>query len=151
MRVRAPRDFAAGLLFVALGAAALVIGADYRPGTALNMGPGYFPRIVGGCLAGLGLLVVLGSLRGQGPALERWHLRPLLLVLGAVLAFGWLLERFGLVAAVAALASVSALAQEDRRPWEVPALIGALSLIAWLVFVRGLDLPIPLWPGSGGA
>ena len=72
-------------------------------------------------------------------------------VLGAVLAFGWLLERFGLVAAVAALASVSALAQEDRRPWEVPALIGALSLIAWLVFVRGLDLPIPLWPGSGGA
>jgi len=115
------------------------------------MGPGYFPRIVGACLAGLGGLVVLGSLRAQGPALERWHLRPLVLVLGAVLAFGWLLERFGLIAAVAALASVSALAQEDRRPWEVPALIVALSLIAWLVFVRGLDLPIPLWPGSGGA
>jgi len=148
--VRAPRDFAAGLLFVALGALALVIGADYRPGTALNMGPGYFPRIVGACLAGLGAFVVLGSLRVQGPGLERWHLRPLVLVLGAVLAFGWLLEGFGLIAAVAALASISALAQGERRLWEVPALIFALSLIAWLVFVRGLDLPIPLWPGSGG-
>ena len=149
--MRAPRDFAAGLMFVALGALALLIGADYRPGTALNMGPGYFPRIVGACLAGLGVLVVLGSLRVQGPGLERWHLRPLVLVLGAVLAFGWLLEGFGLIAAVAALASVSALAQKERRLWEVPALILALSLIAWLVFVRGLDLPIPLWPGSGGA
>jgi hypothetical protein len=138
-------------LFVALGALALLIGADYRPGTALNMGPGYFPRIVGACLAGLGALVVLASLRVQGPGLERWQLRPLVLVLGAVLAFGWLLEGFGLIAAVAALASVSALAQKERRLWEVPVLILALSLIAWLVFVRGLDLPIPLWPGSGGA
>jgi hypothetical protein len=133
-----------------LGAAALVIGADYRPGTALSMGPGYFPRIVGIGLAGLGALVVLTSLRMRGPGLERWHLRPLVLVLGAVLAFGWLLERFGLLAAVAVLAIVSALAQDDRRPWEVPVLVLALAFIAWLVFVRGLDLPIPLWPGSGG-
>ena len=54
---RLSRDVAAGLLFVAIGVAALVAGSDYRSGTLLNMGPGYFPRIVSALMIVLGALV----------------------------------------------------------------------------------------------
>lgn len=148
--MRAPKDFAAGMLFVAIGAAALFIGADYRLGTLLNMGPGYFPRIIGILLLGLGVIVALTSLRVQGGPLEAWRLRPLVLVLGAIVAFGWMLERFGLFAAIGGLILLSGFAQTGRRFWEIPVLIGVLGLVAWLVFILGLGLPIALWPEGGG-
>ncbi len=50
--IRNPRDFYAGLLFVAFGAVALVIVQAYAIGTAARMGPGYFPRLFGIMLAG---------------------------------------------------------------------------------------------------
>ena len=45
--VRSPKDFVAGLMFIAIGIAAIVIASNYTLGTAARMGPGYFPRILG--------------------------------------------------------------------------------------------------------
>ena len=53
--IRHPKDFLAGLIFVAFGIAAIVLGSGYPLGTAARMGPGYFPRILGI------LLIVLGG------------------------------------------------------------------------------------------
>ena len=52
--IRHPKDFFAGLLFIAFGIAAIVIGSNYALGTAARMGPGYFPRILGILLIALG-------------------------------------------------------------------------------------------------
>ena len=52
--IRNPKDFWAGVLFVAFGTAAIVIAPSYPLGTAARMGPGYFPRMLGI------LLIVLG-------------------------------------------------------------------------------------------
>ena len=38
-RIRDPKDFWAGLLFVAVGIAAIVLGSRYTLGTAARMGP----------------------------------------------------------------------------------------------------------------
>src|SRR6266404_5118301 len=46
-KIRNPKDFAAGLMFVAFGVAAIAIGSGYPLGVAARMGPGYFPRILG--------------------------------------------------------------------------------------------------------
>ena len=52
--IRHPKDFFAGLLFIAFGIAAIAIGSNYPLGTAARMGPGYFPRILGILLIALG-------------------------------------------------------------------------------------------------
>lgn len=149
--VRAPRDFYAGALLAATGIAALVIGRGYRLGTLLSMGPGYFPRIIGVLLTGLGVAVLLSSLRLQGESLAPWRLRPLVLVLVSIVLFGWTLERFGLVVAAVLLVVVACFADRSRKVSETLAVAAVLTLIAWLVFVKGLEMPLLVWPEFGVA
>ena len=40
--VRHPKDFFAGLIFVAFGLAAVIVGSNYSLGSAARMGPGIF-------------------------------------------------------------------------------------------------------------
>ena len=42
--LRGNKDFLAGLLLLAIGIAAATIARDYPMGSAMRMGPGYFPR-----------------------------------------------------------------------------------------------------------
>lgn len=149
LQLRTPRDVLAGVAFVIIGGAALAIGADYRTGTLLSMGPGYFPRVVSGLLLLLGILILLIGLRGRRAEPEAWQIRPSLLVLGGIVAFGLSLERLGLVVAVTLLAVISALAERDRGVVETIALAAGLNLIAWLVFVKALGLPLAVWPAIG--
>ncbi len=144
--VRAPGDFWAGAIFAGAGIAALLLGRSYRLGTLLSMGPGYFPRMVGILLTILGVATIGASLRGRGEPSEVWRWRPIVLILASVLLFGWTLERFGLVVASALLVLVACFAERERRVWEAIAVATALTFIAWLVFVKGLEMPLLVWP-----
>ena len=42
--IRNPKDFWAGLVYIAFGVAAILIALKYPVGSAGRMGPGYFPR-----------------------------------------------------------------------------------------------------------
>jgi putative tricarboxylic transport membrane protein len=151
MRIASPKDFWAGLLFGGLGLfVALYAATHYKLGTAVRMGPGYFPTWVGGLVALLGLVLVVRSLRLSGPRLPRLHLRPTLLVLGASIAFGYLLKPLGLVLASVLLVVVGAAGGHEFRWREVPWLAAALAAFAVAVFVYGLELPFPLWPEAFG-
>ena len=57
---------------------------------------------------------------------------------------GVLLERFGLVPSVVAMTFVGALAEPSPRWLRVAAISVLLVGFAWLVFVAGLDLRLPL-------
>jgi hypothetical protein len=148
--IRAPADFMAGALFVAVGTAALVVGRDYRMGSLLSMGPGYFPRIVSVLLVGFGLLVMVNGLRTQGAMPDRPLLRPLVLVLAAVASFGLGIESLGLVLSTALLVALSCAAQPGRSWLEAGLLAAGLSLVGWAVFVKGLGLTFPVWPQAAG-
>ena len=76
--IRNPKDFWAGVLFVAFGTAAMVIGGATRWARAARMGPGYFPRMLGF------LLIVsrrrswsLRALKLRGAPLQMRNLKPL--------------------------------------------------------------------------
>src|SRR4051812_22080743 len=84
------QDFWCGIFFIALGAIAVVSAHAYPMGSALQMGPGYFPTWLGGILIGIGAVVGgLGLRRSAHPnedaALGEWAFRPWL-VLTATLA-----------------------------------------------------------------
>ena len=51
MRIRSPKDFWAGLIFVAIGAAFILLAMQYRYGDMHRMGPAMFPTLVGALLA----------------------------------------------------------------------------------------------------
>jgi hypothetical protein len=146
MRIRSQRDFAAGLIFIAIAAFFIVTATNYQLGTINRMGPGYFPIMVGGVLAVLGAVILLRSLVLDGPPIERIGLRPLLLCAASVALFGVTLVHLGLVAAIVALVIVGAMADKGSRPLEVILLAIFLAAFSVAVFVYLLGLPLQVWP-----
>ena len=147
MRIRNQTDFAAGILALAFGVFVAVYAAvNYKLGTAVRMGPGYFPTWIGGLVALLGAVLAVRSLRFDGPRVSGLALRPIVLVVGASILFGYALKPLGLVAATVLLVVISALGGREFRWREVLPLAVALAVFASLVFVTGLGLPFPLWP-----
>ena len=144
--IRHPKDFFAGLLFVAFGIGALVIGSNYALGTAARMGPGYFPRILGILLIALGALLALRALRLQGEPVPAFKWRPTLVVLGSVVVFGTVVEQLGLaVSTVGLIVGASAASHEFR--WKEALVSGVFfAALAIGVFVLGLKLQLPIWP-----
>ena len=147
-RNRDRKDFAAGLMFIGIGAF-FAIGAQYYPmGSAVRMGPAYFPTVVGWILIALGLMVFIRSFFLQGEPLTKMNLRPLIFILGAVVAFGLLLKVAGLAVSSIVVMIVSAVGGWDFR-WKEQ-LINAVFLAALNIgtFYYGLGLPFKLWPWS---
>jgi hypothetical protein len=144
--IRNPRDFFAGLLFVAFGIAALVISQSYALGSASRMGPGYFPRLLGILLVALGALQSLLSFRSAEPSEGNWHWRPLLVVLASVAVFSALAPWLGVVIASLVLVFISSAASTEFK-WKEALVSGAIQgFAAVAVFIYGLGLPLPVWP-----
>jgi Tripartite tricarboxylate transporter TctB family len=147
-RVRDPRDFWAGVLFVGAGLFAVVGARRYPFGTTAAMGPGYFPTVLGWVLVGIGVVVSGRSLRPSKPlaTVGAIRARPLVLVLAAVIVFGVALPRLGLAVASILLVAVSRTAAAGFRWVEVLVFAAALTAFCAAVFVWGLEMPMTLWP-----
>ena len=144
--IRHPKDFFAGLLFIAFGIAANAIGTNYALGTAARMGPGYFPRILGLLLIGLGLALSLRALRLSGPKVPAFKWRPLVIVLGSVSIFGLIVNYAGVVVSTMFLIVASSAASHEFRLRESFLAGAVLAALAVGVFVIGLKLQLPIWP-----
>jgi hypothetical protein len=148
MRIRSPKDFWAGLVFVAIGVGFILLSRQYRLGDLHRMGPAMFPTLVGGLLAALGAVIALRSFVFDGEPVPRLYARPIGVTLLAIVLFGAALQWLGLVAAIAALVLVGAYAAKDVRPLENAALAVVMIVFSVAVFVFLLGLPLPLWPSS---
>jgi hypothetical protein len=146
MRIRAPKDFWAGVMFCAFAAVALIAARGYSLGSAGRMGPGYFPLLLGLALAGLGVVLVVRSIVIDGEPLPRFHVLPLAIIAVAVCLFGLAIEPLGLVISLAILVALAACAGLQFRPIETVALAVALIVFSVGVFVYALGLPLPVWP-----
>ncbi len=108
MRIRAPKDFWAGVMFCGFAAVAILAARGYSLGTAGKMGPGYFPLLLGLVLALLGLILIGRSLAIDGEAVPAIHVAPIAIIAGAVALFGVMIEPFGVVVSLAVLTLVTA-------------------------------------------
>jgi hypothetical protein len=143
--IRSPKDFWAGLLYAAFGAAAVVIARDYGMGSSSRMGPAYFPTVLGSLLLLIGLVSLVRSFFVAGEPIGAIAWKGLLLVTLATILFGVLLRPAGLVAALIALILVSAAASiKFRYDWRALTMMCGLILFCAMVFVKGLGLPVRL-------
>ncbi len=143
------RDAMSALAVFCLGAFAIVEGVSYRLGELRNIGPGTFPVIVGTLLVLSGLLIVAEGLAGSNhkdmPEAEAAPVRVLVFVCAALLAFAFLMPRFGTVPAIVACVILAANADGSLRLWQVVALAFGMAAFCTVVFVYLLNLPLELW------
>ena len=144
------KDFLAGLVFLAFGLAAMAIAdRDLPMGTAMRMGPGNFPVLLGGIL---GLFGIYLAARGLGwpektPRRVAWEWRPVTCIVASMLIFGFLLPRLGLIPALVAMFFVAAFGGREFRFREVLVLTVVMTALAVGVFVVLLKLPFQVFPG----
>jgi putative tricarboxylic transport membrane protein len=151
VKIKSPKDFWAGLMFIGFGLFAAVWAyANYQMGTAVRMGPAYFPIMLGGLLALLGLAIFVQSFAVEGPPIPAMNLRPLVMISVGSVVYGYIMKPAGLVLATAALVYISAFGGHEFKWREVTVLYVVLIVFSVLVFVKGLTLPFPLWPAFLG-
>jgi hypothetical protein len=142
------KDFWGGAMLIAVGLAAMAVSRNYALGTALRMGPGYFPTVLGGVIALFGLHLAVRGLRGAGERIEGgWSPRALIVVPLSFVLFGLLIDRAGFVPAVAAVIVASAAAGRQFRFLEAALVALTLTALCVAVFIWGLGLPYPLIAG----
>jgi hypothetical protein len=147
LKIRAPKDFWSGVMFIGVGGFFMLWATThYQMGTAVRMGPAYFPAVLGGLLVFLGAIVLMQSLAMYGPPVPRFAFKPLVLISFAGVIFGYTMKPLGLVGATAALVFLSAFGGHEFNWKEVTILYIVLIVFSVLVFVKGLTLPFPLWP-----
>ena len=146
MRIRSQKDFWCGVIFLAIGIAFMVLAREYRFGTAARMGPGFFPMLLGGLLAALGLTLAVPALLRDGENFPRLHMQPMLMLLASIVVFALLLQPLGFVLAALVLILIGGFADADLRLAESAALAIFLTAFSVGVFVLVLGLPLTLWP-----
>ena len=142
---KARKDLLAGAVFAGFGLAFAITSATYDIGTPLRMGPGFFPLVLGGILVVLGIsIAVKGLVAGEGGDLGAVPWRALVLLVAAILFFGFTVRDLGLAPALFVTVLLAALAGRGARV--VPSLLIAASLTALsvVIFLGALQLPLPL-------
>ena len=148
-RDRDRKDFNAGIMYIAIGAFFAGFATNYPMGSAVRMGPAYFPTILGAMLVTLGLLLVFRSFfmhGGERPSKTHWQ--PLVGILGAVLLFAFLIDRTGLILASAVTMVACSLGGWDFK-WKEQVVNSVVMTAAVVgIFYFGLGLPFRLFPWS---
>ena len=149
MKIKSQRDFWAGLMFVVVGTIFAVGATNYSMGTSARPGAGYFPLMLSVIMAILGAIVLFKSLTiesSNGDPIGSIAFKPLLIIVAAIVVFGLLLERLGMVVTVPILIIMASMAGDEFKWRGVLISVVVLTIGCWLVFILGLKLTIPLWP-----
>jgi hypothetical protein len=142
--IRSAKDFWTGVIYIFFGSSAFLIARDYGMGTALKMGPGYFPTVLGALLTLIGIISLIRSFLEPGDPIGRFTFKGLLLVVGSTLVFGFIVREAGLAIALPILVIMSASASVHFRWGPSLALAAGLTVFCVLVFLKGLGVPLPI-------
>ncbi len=149
MKIKSQKDFWSGLMFLALGLAFAWGSFSYSFGSSARPGPAYFPFGLGVLLSIMGALVWFSSVTVEtedGDPIGAIAWKPLVIITGAVVMFGLILPRLGLIISLPLLIIVSALAGDEFHWKDSVVSVVVLTLGSWLIFIKGLNLVLPLWP-----
>ena len=149
--IRAPKDFCAALIYLGIGLGAIYMGTELPMGTAMKMGPAYFPTVLGWLLSFIGLIALIRSFVSKGEPVPAFAWRPLLLITVATVVFGLVVRGAGLVVALPLFVVMTAYASVKFRWGWALALAAVSTVFCALVFVKGLGVPLQLigrWFGA---
>jgi hypothetical protein len=149
LKIKSERDFWSGLMFIAVGLGFAGGSLNYNFGTSAKPGPGFFPFGLGIMLAVLGAVVLFKALTIEtegGDPVGAIPWRPLILVTLSVVLFGFALPTLGMIISMPLLILVTSLAGDEFKLKEVIINSLVLTIGSWLIFIKGLNLIIPLWP-----
>lgn len=147
LEFRNNRDFWSGLMFLVIGAVAVLVARDYPFGRLLRMGSGFFPTILGVVLMVFGFYIMLKGLRRNEKIQGNWSVRAVMVLPLITVLFGVLMDRAGFIPALSALAFGSAAAGSEFKWGEALLLTAFMTLLSVGVFILGLGLPYPLIKG----
>jgi len=145
-------DLLAGGTFIALGLAFALGGSRYEMGSALKMGPGYVPVVLGGILTVLGAVIAVQAFRGGDPHVREtkdergpvpWVRGGMLVA--AIVFFGATIEGLGLAPTLFVTTFVAALAGHRVGPLKALAISVGLTALSVGIFVGLLQLRLPLF------
>ena len=115
----------------------------YHIGDLSNMGPGYFPVLIGVLLAVVSMVNLLANWHsGEGAPKIPWL--AFLLVFGGIAVWAFLVERVGLFPASVALIVLASLARRPLNPVQIATTAVVGSLVSALVFIYGFGLPLKI-------
>ena len=149
MKIKSERDFWSGLMFLVVGIGFAWGATIYSFGSSARPGPGYFPFGLGILLAVLGAFVLFKALTIEtedGEPIGHIAWRPLIVIVLTINVFGLLLPRLGMIVSIPILIVMTSFASEEFRWRGVLISAVVLTAFAWLIFIAGLKLTIPLWP-----
>jgi len=152
------RDFYAGGLMLLIGLGVALKGwSSYRPGTLMQMGPGFLPTSLGIILAILGILIAASALtraetNGDServlPAQPQWW--GWFCILAGPALFIACARYFGMAPATFACVFVSALG-DRAATWKSSLVLAAIvSLFGVGLFAYVLHVPMPVLTWKGG-
>jgi len=144
--IRAPQDFYGGLALVALAVFTLWAGSDLSGMHGFSFGPGTAPRLFAWLLISFGIGVTVMGVIFDGPRLERWSARGVIMTTASILVFATTIRPLGLIISTFAAFMVSASATSETRWVETIIAGAAMSAGCAILFPYILNLPFQLWP-----
>jgi hypothetical protein len=141
-------DTIGGFITVTLGLVASYISLGYSMGSAVAIGPGVFPLLLGVLLILLGIGILVSAQGRASVEVPHLNLRAIVCVLAGITTFGLLIGSAGLLPAILACVIFSRLAESTSRIMPLIVLGLSLSALCWLIFVFALGLPLRIleWP-----
>lgn len=148
MRISLTKEFLSGALFVFIGLGTIVIAQNYHLGSASDMGPAYFPIILGAITTFIGGVMLIRSVVApdNSEPVPSWEVRPLIFVLAGILLFSALIDTYGVIAAVIAVVLVSRIGASEGTMPELVLITVVMVALALGIFVYGLNIPLRLRP-----
>ena len=168
MKIKSQKDFWSGVMFIVVGLGFAIGAAEYSLGPACaaqdpcasslwarfmqlsaKPGAGFFPLGLGLLQAILGAVVLFKALTLEtegGDPIGKIGWKPLILIVLSVVLFGLTLPKLGMVVALPLLIIVASYAGDEFHWKGVLISCVVLTIGSWLIFIKGLNLIIPLWP-----
>lgn len=134
-------DALAGALFIGFGLFFGVQAFGLEIGTALRMGPGYFPLVLSGVLILLGAVIAVSAINKTGDAIGAYAWRGMVFLLPAPVFFGLTVQGLGFVPSIFLTSIIAAMASFRMKLPAALLLAVALTIFSTLVFSYGLGLP----------
>ena len=149
MKIKSQKDFWSGLMFITIGIGFAWGALSYSFGSSARPGPGFFPFGLGVLMAIMGGMVLFKALvveTDNGEPMGNWAWRPLVTITATVAIFGYTLPHLGIAIALPILIIISSLAGDEFHWKDVLLNCVVLTVGSWGIFIKGLNLVLPLWP-----